>query len=483
MVRKRSTSGNLPRPDSVVAGALAGQTFLDGPKPLPNGSLGVETYSKRTFIDLFAGAGCLSLGLMASGWRGILAVEKNASAFETLCHNLLQGKNGSTYDWPDWFPKQPCSVESLEDRYRQELLRLRGAITLIVGGPPCQGFSMAGKRDKEDTRNSLFKAYLRIVQAVQPLYILLENVHGITVEFDRSTRGERKLGRPPEPYSHRIARALDKAGYDVQAGLVKAVDYGVPQFRPRFFLMAARRDISPSLKDNDPFKGLSALREGFLRSKGLPVDRPISVKEAISDLETAGGTEQCVDSPGFLQGTYAPASTHYQLLMRGNLENGSPDSHRLANHRPETAARFGEILATCRRGIQLSRADRERFGLKKHCTVPLDPDQPSHTLTTLPDDIIHYSEARILTVREYARLQSIPDWFQFRGVYTTGGERRARECPRYTQAGNAVPPFMGEVIGKYFTSLHEQFLRLSSPVPSCSSLATESEATGSGRHS
>jgi DNA (cytosine-5)-methyltransferase 1 len=74
-------------------------------------------------------------------------------------------------------------------------------------------------------------------------------------------------------------------------------------------------------------------------------------------------------------------------------------------------------------------------------------------LTTLPDDIIHYSEPRILTVRECARLQSFPDWFEFRGKYTTGGERRVHECPRYTQVGNAVPPLLGEAIGKALIEL------------------------------
>lgn len=476
MVHKQSTSMNFLRPDNpdgAMAGALSGQQPLNGPLKSPAVNFVVGSYSERTFIDLFAGAGCLSLGLMFSGWRGILAVEKNATAFETLNHNLIQGMNGPTYEWPEWFPKQPCTVGKLAGTYRQQLLQLRGKVTLIAGGPPCQGFSMAGRRSKEDNRNSLFKAYLRIVHAVQPLFLLLENVEGIAVEFDKRTRAKRKVGRPPEPYSRRIARALDKSGYEVQAGLLKAVDFGVPQLRPRYFLMAARRGMSPSLKDNDPFKGLEALREGFLRSKGLPVDRPVSVKEALSDLETVNGMEQSVDSPRFMQGTYVSPTTRYQLLMRGNLVGGSPDSHRLANHRPETVARFGEILTTCRRGVQLNQADRERFGLKKHCTVPLDPDQPSKTLTTLPDDIIHYSEPRILTVREYARLQSIPDWFQFRGVYTTGGDRRVRECPRYTQAGNAVPPFMGEAIGTFFSSLHEQFLRSSSYLHACSSLATE----------
>lgn len=437
-----------------------------------------QPYRERTFIDLFAGAGCLSLGLMLSGWRGILAAEKNATAFETLNHNLIQGRDGATYEWPEWFPKKPCTVGRLAGTYRQQLRQLRGTVTMIVGGPPCQGFSMAGKRNKKDTRNSLFKAYLRIVQTVQPLFLLIENVQGISVEFEKKARGNKRVGRPPEPYSQRIARGLGKAGYQVRAGLLKAVDYGVPQLRPRYFLIAVRKGISPSLTDNDPFKSLEALREEFLRSKGLPLDRPVSVKEALSDLETVDRTEQCVDSPRFMQGTYSTPTTGYQLLMRGSLEGGLPDSHRLANHRPETVARFGEILATCRRGVQLNQIDRERFGLKKHCTVPLDPDRPSHTLTTLPDDIIHYSEARILTVREYARLQSIPDWFQFRGVYTTGGSRRARECPRYTQAGNAVPPFVGEVIGRFFTNLHEQFLRTPPPLKPYLSQETELESVG-----
>lgn len=418
-----------------------------------------QPYSKRTFIDLFAGAGCLSLGLMASGWRGILAVEQNAMAFETLRHNLIDQTHSLTYDWPEWFPKEPCSVAQAASSYRERLLQLRGAVTMIVGGPPCQGFSLAGRRNESDSRNSLFKAYMHIVQAVQPLFILLENVQGITVGFDMKSRIDEGALVSSEPYSDRIARAINNAGYDVQAGLLKAVDYGVPQIRPRYFLIAARRDLSPSLRDSDPFASLANLRSNFLLEKGLPIDQPVSVKEAISDLETADRKIQCVDSPGFMQGIYTSPITRYQRLMRGDIREVMPDSHRLANHRPETVERFGEILASCRRGVQLNPADRQRFGLKKHCTVPLDPDRPSHTLTTLPDDIIHYSEARILTVREYARLQSIPDWFQFRGPYTTGGARRIHQCPRYTQAGNAVPPFVGEAIGRIFAGLHDRFLQ------------------------
>lgn len=128
--------------------------------------------------------------------------------------------------------------------------------------------------------------------------------------------------------------------------------------------------------------------------------------------------------------------------------NGSwPNSMRLANHRPATRERFAAIQASCRRGVQLNAQDRNRFGLKKVSTTPLDPDKPSHTLTTLPDDLLHYSEPRILTAREYARIQSFPDWFEFCGKYATGGYLRKLECPRYTQIGNAVPPLLAEFLG------------------------------------
>jgi len=95
----------------------------------------------------------------------------------------------------------------------------------------------------------------------------------------------------------------------------------------------------------------------------------------------------------------------------------------------------------------MSDHDRDRFGLLKHRVYPMSPSLPAPTITTLPDDVIHYSDPRILTVRESARLQSFPDWFEFRGKFTTGGNRRKKECPRYTQVGNAVPPLLARAIG------------------------------------
>ena len=96
---------------------------------------------------------------------------------------------------------------------------------------------------------------------------------------------------------------------------------------------------------------------------------------------------------------------------------------------------------------------RARFGLKKRALRVLDPDRPSPTITSMPDDLIHYSEPRTLTVRENARLQSFPDWYSFQGKYTTGGHLRKKEVPRFTQVANAVPPLVARAIGEMLLAL------------------------------
>ena len=133
--------------------------------------------------------------------------------------------------------------------------------------------------------------------------------------------------------------------------------------------------------------------------------------------------------------------------MHGNLNGALADSHRFARHGKEIVAAFSYYLATCPRGKKLDSSDRGRFANKKHTVYISDPEKPSPTVTTLPDDMVHFSEPRILTVREMARLQSFPDWFEFKGKYTTGGDRRTKECPRYTQVGNAVPPLLAQALG------------------------------------
>ena len=417
--------------------------------------MGHHMESRHTFADLFAGCGGLSLGLMAAGWTGLFAIEKDKLAFETLRHNLIDGSGKFRYFWPEWVPKRPKTIGRFINSHYNELRKLKGKIELIAGGPPCQGFSLAGRRKKDDPRNALFRHYVRIVEAVRPKFLLLENVRGIDVEFGKKARGSRRgPGRPALPFSQKIKRTLEALGYKVYPKLVRASEFGVPQSRPRYIMIAIQKEIVPGEKEFDPFRQLDRIRTRFLKSKGFSTRGPVSVKQAISDLEKRGKRlVECVDSPGFKQIAYTSPKTNYQRLLHGSMNGTAPNSLRMANHGSEIRKRFTNILKTCRRGVQLSKEDRERLGLKKHCTVPLDPSRPSHTLTTLPDDILHYSEPRILSVREYARLQSFPDWYAFKGKYTTGGDRRVRECPRYTQVGNAVPPFLAECLGRLIKGL------------------------------
>jgi DNA (cytosine-5)-methyltransferase 1 len=404
-----------------------------------------------SFVDLFAGCGGLSLGLMQAGGVGLFAVEKNASAFETLSHNLL-GNRGDLpgYQWPEWLPKTPHDIQHLLRDYQPQLLAMRGTVDCVVGGPPCQGFSLTGERNVEDPRNQLFRQYLKIVELLKPRLVLLENVRGIDVPFPKtsSKQGPNRHKRVTQ-FSELIRKRLDAAGYSVFPALLCAGDFGVPQLRPRFFLLGVQKTAcAQECYTPAPFADIKARRAEYLSAIGLGKGRRVSVKSAISDLETASAQLiDCVDSHGFKQVKYVRPRTEYQRRMHGNLRKRAPSSIRLANHRPKIRERFQAILDSCRRGVQLSSEDKGRFGLAKHRTYPLDPRKPSPTLTTLPDDVLHYSEPRILTVREYARLQSFPDWYEFRGPYTTGGKRRRTQCPRYTQVGNAVPVRLAKFLG------------------------------------
>ena len=106
------------------------------------------------------------------------------------------------------------------------------------------------------------------------------------------------------------------------------------------------------------------------------------------------------------------------------------------------------IIRKCKKNINLGKEIKKEFNINKHTTIALGGNKRCPTLTTLPDDYIHYSEPRILTVREYARIQSFPDWYEFKKTYTTGGKYRRTAVPRYTQVGNAIPPLFGELAGE-----------------------------------
>ena len=229
--------------------------------------------------------------------------------------------------------------------------------------------------------------------------------------------------------------------------MVNFAEYGVPQRRQRFLVIATRDNLSNAI-----FSELIKNKNVFLESKGIGSAN--SCEAALSDLERKHGTAKCPDSPRFSAGTVSSEKTAYQKVFRlPTDENYIPDSHRFVNHKPETQKIFELLLDGAPRNKTIKGKDRDVFGFKKRSLMVLDPHQPTPTITTIPDDFVHYSEPRVMTVRECARLQTFPDWFEFKGPYTTGNKERIRQVPRYTQVGNAVPPMFAEQLGLAITQV------------------------------
>lgn len=374
------------------------------------------------------------MGLLQAGWRGLFAIEHDDFAFATLKANLIDRPGAHKFAWPKWLPREPIGIQSLLSTHGQSLERLQGTVDLLVGGPPCQGFSSAGRRRHDDPRNKLFSSYLKLVKLLKPKVVLIENVRGFTSDFETGANYASKL---------RTALAVD---YDVHDALLDLSAFGVPQRRTRYFVLATSRLLGV----RDPFKELKQELPTFLRTIGLQA--PVSSKSAISDLETArNGMQDSRDTAGFLETKYKAPLTKYQKLMNAGLAH--PADLRLARHNEDITARFRQIIdlshAEGRLNTSINEEVRNRFGLKKRALRVLDPDMPSPTITSMPDDLLHYAEPRTLTVRENARLQSFPDWFEFKGKYTTGGQLRRREVPRFTQVANAVPPLVARAIGEF----------------------------------
>jgi len=211
--------------------------------------------NKYTYIDLFAGCGGLSLGLFKSGWKGLFAIEKNEMAFETLKHNLIDKKNH--FDWPSWLPRKAHDINNILIEYENELLKLRGKVTLIAGGPPCQGFSIAGRRNENDERNKLVNAYIKFVGIVKPRIVFFENVRGFTSRF-------KKKDHAGIIYSTLLMDKLGEIGYNVHPDIINFGEYGVPQNRKRFILVGVLDGNAKVF-----FEELKNKKNKFLKKKGL----------------------------------------------------------------------------------------------------------------------------------------------------------------------------------------------------------------------
>jgi DNA (cytosine-5)-methyltransferase 1 len=418
--------------------------------------------AKYNFIDLFSGCGGFSLGLSIAGLQGQFAIEKDLMAFSTFADNLLGERDVpvSKFAWPAWLPQRAWPIDDFLAEHQDDLEQLRGKIQVIAGGPPCQGFSFAGKRNEADPRNMLFEKYVQVVKAIQPDALVLENVPGMKVahkskQVDSPSNTANATLEKPLSFYDKLKDSLNAIGYEVHGQIVNAAIFGVPQRRSRLIVIGIKKDLAAHLKGGvmRAFALLESARKQQLQDWNLP--EKVKAKSALSDLEITGNAlQKCMDpfsSPRFQEMIYKGPRTIFQKLMHSGCQDNEMNSIRLACHTPVVLERFTKIIAGCTKGSNMNKEDRAIHGLTKHRTFVMSAEEPGPTMTTLPDDVIHYSEPRILTVREMARLQTFPDWFHFQGKFTTGGKQRTKECPRYTQVGNAVPPFLARAIGRAIT--------------------------------
>jgi len=275
----------------------------------------------------------------------------------------------------------------------------------------------------------------------------------------------------------------------------------VPQHRPRMFIVALRADAVDLEADGDPLP-LWRSRDFSEERQGSPAERvpllaprpshskPVPADEALCDFEAGTYKLQGKRPP---RREYEERASRYAWEMRNDRNRWQkvPDSHEHRRHNPKTEERFRlyrkladlgipssvfalaarrpkggartkavEGFLRAKKGEDLSEKDVRNLArqisdlpTRKHSQQVLDPAKPSPTVLTIPDDLIHPYEDRVMTVRELARLQSFPDSFTFHGRVTTGGKRRKDDVPRYTQVGNAVPPLLAKAISQLLDGL------------------------------
>jgi len=425
----------------------------------------MKTKSTLKVIDLFAGCGGLSLGLEDAGFLPVFVNELNSDARGTYIANraevnpLLADSGFHSADVKQMV-LDSSYVPRLEERLRSEFSVEHGELDLLAGGPPCQGFSGIGHRRSYSVQkeqlpsNHLFQDMAVLVHRLRPRAFLFENVRGLLNAkwTDAGVKGE--IWREVFSTFSKIP------GYKVRASLVFAKHYGVPQNRPRVILIGLRDDVVGHSLINEGASSTDALATGFLpgRDKVAPPDLYDLLGDLIDeDFENGGSTLRYPRAARTkIQRELRTARGAASAVAKG----GALTEHKYSKHRPLIVAKFKAMLESKDGSIP------EAFRTKKFAQRVLperwDSQGPTITATSLPDDYVHFSQPRILTVREWARLQMFPDWYQFVGNKTTGGIRRAgnpregifeREVPKYTQIGNAVPVGLSRAVGNHLAKI------------------------------
>ena len=329
-------------------------------------------------IDLFCGIGGLSLGFEQAGFEVCAAVDMWADAVKTYNHNRKE---------------KVAKVISVEDFNEKELSSIIATekITGIIGGPPCQGFSTVGKREIDDPRNKMYLEFYKAVKLVNPDFFVIENVKGM-LTLNKGAFVKDLLKRFGE----------DGLGYTISYQLLNAADYGIPQNRYRVFYVGIKN-------------------KKFVFPE--PFDYKLTAKDGISDLE--GATQEKYGSE---------PQNDFQRAMRGNIKK--PLNQDYTTHTEKTIS----IISQVPDGGNIRDLPEEIWHVRKYNKAfeRMGTFKPSNTIDTGHRNYFHYSEPRIPTVRESARIQSFPDSFEIRG--TRGSQ--------YKQVGNAVPPMLSKIIAE-----------------------------------
>ncbi len=448
---------SMPHESLCVCESLQQLELFDIIKP----TWKVEKAPKHTFVDLFAGCGGLSLGLEEAGFTPLLVNELNKDAMATYLVNRTQ-----EYPWLEQnnvnnvkdLVLKPELLQGFIDSIREKLHVdiENGELDLLCGGPPCQGFSGIGYRRSYSVEkaqlpsNYLFQDMAFLVNRMNPKIFLFENVRGLM------TSKWTKEGTNGEIFKTVLETFVGIGKYHICYKLVHAKDYGVPQNRPRVLIVGLRKDVFPDMIPEN----IDAVISGFLPK---PVGGAPDLEDLLGDLvdskhTNGGATLTYVSDPiNDLQRRFR-TKRNGDILKKGDKLT----EQEYSKHATKILEKF---KAMHENGGEIP----EKFKTKKFSQRLLPrtwgDNGPTMTCCSAPDDYVHFSQPRSFTVREWARLQMFPDWYQFRGPRTTGGLRRAgnpregifdRELPKYTQIGNAVPVGLAYNVGKHFIKLLEE---------------------------
>ncbi len=421
-------------------------------------------------VDLFAGCGGLSAGLELAGFHPVYVNELVDDARESYLLNrdhLITGPSlrdrFNSSNIKELIENDGAKLDEVEEGLKETWGIEHGDIDLVTGGPPCQGFSGIGIRrsysvDKDQLpSNHLFQDMAYVVAKLNPRMFLFENVRGLLNARwkDGGEKGE-------------IWKQVQKTfasipGYTTKWKLIRAGDYGVPQNRPRVLLVGIRDDVAKDANwDPDSSQNENAPAYGLLPTPtGEPAPNLVDVLgDLIDDDESnwKGGKTYHYPSEA---NPLNEIQTYFRTGLDGTMaSNNSPlTEHEYSKHSDHINRKFQAMIDND--GIIPEEMRTKKFA-QRLLPEKWGPEGPTITATSLPDDFVHFAQPRILKVREWARLQTFPDRYQFAGKRTTGGIRRAgnpregmhdRELPKYTQIGNSVPVLLAKAVGLHFRTL------------------------------